>query len=346
MPHHDGKVIVLGAGFSTVAGHPVMADFATTAINLTLDHSNALTDEQRSRFTNVLRYRSEKARVYANVYLDLDNLENLFGLLDMEASLKADDETNQIRDDLIYVLVKTLDMTYKIGEPLASDLADLKLNLRTKEARLLRKTAGTHPSHRYGDFIKSLRPHDSILTFNYDTALEDALLAEDLAPDYSFQSPLWVDTERSQLVLKMHGSVNFADKGDGSTEVVDFELLREPTLVYYQAGKPLLVPPTWNKANPGGPIQAIWSRAWQQLVAASHLVFIGFSLPDSDLFFRYLLASALARNTTLQTVKVLDPSEVVLERYKSFFSEALRNQHKFIPIKNSFENAWHVAILP
>lgn len=344
MPHHDAKVIVLGAGFSTVAGHPVMADFARTVMDLTLNHSNSLVEEQRRRFTNVLIYRGDKAQVYAHVFLDLDNLENLFGLLDLEASLDRDDNAEMVRADLIYVLVKTLDMTYRIEEPLATDLDELKRKGHILEARRLR-TDNRHPSGRYNDFVKALRSYDSILTFNYDTALEDALLAEHIAPEYGFGSPGWAETKRNQVVLKLHGSVNFVEREDGNTEIVDFELLRDPSKTYHEVGKPLLVPPTWNKANPQGPIQTAWSRAWEELLVARHLAFVGYSLPDSDLFFRYLLASALARNTILQTVKVLDPSEVVLERYKSFFSEALRNQHKFIPIKNSFENDWRSAVL-
>lgn len=318
-----------------------MAEFARVASDIAFDYSNGLSEDVRRKFHNVLGYRAEKRQVYAHVYLDLDNLENLFGLLDMEASLEPDETTSRLRDDLIYVLVKTLEMTYKTNPNVAQELQVHKLAGDVEEVRRVRREGSIQ--QQYLGFADALRSQDSILSFNYDTALEEALLATGVAPDYGFGTARWADTTREQLVLKLHGSINFIQTDNG-TDVVDFELLTNPTTQFYQLGKPLLVPPTWNKTSPGDPVQAIWSKAWDKLRTATHLVFIGYSLPESDLFFRYLLASALAKNETLQSVTVLDRGGDTLRRYGGFFSEALRSQQKFRPMENLFENAWRQAL--
>ena len=337
-------MIVLGAGFSVVAGHPVMADFATVVTTLATDPHTPLREDERERFRRVLEYRSSLQRLYGFLYLDLDNVEHLFGLLDMESSLSPGVSGALPREDLIFVLVKTLELTYRIAPELNEKLAQYKRGGSLQAIREIRRTESRHPSRSYYEFVQALRPHDIILTFNYDTVLEDALLAAGIGPHYVTGEPAWSGISRTQSVLKLHGSVNFIESKNGDVSVVDFELLEKTTDRYYEQGQPLLVPPTWNKTSPSPLIQQIWTEASRALERASRLVFIGYSLPETDLFFRYLLANALVHNEILQAVSVLDPAQQTRERYASFVSEALRNQGKFQAIDNVFQNAWREGL--
>lgn len=342
MTGHDSTVLVLGAGFSAAAGHPLMADFARIVTGLATDNQTALREEERARFRSVLNFRSDLRKLYAYLNLDLDNLEHLFGLVDMESSLSGSSPTGLLRDDLIFVLVKTLELTLATVPEVESQVEPYRM---AGDRPTFRRHRGrTHPFVAYVDFANSLRPHDVVLTFNYDTVLEDALLRAEVGPHYGFEDPAWPQVTRTQTVLKLHGSVNFVEQADGHVEVVDFELLKETTERYYERGNPLLIPPTWNKPSPSGVIQRIWTLAGEALSKASRLVFIGYSLPETDLSFRYLLASCLANNEILESVSVLDPDPATRDRYRRFVSEALRNQQKFHPIDNVFQNAWRQAL--
>ena len=129
MSHHDPMVVVLGAGYSSAAGHPLMAEFATVVTQLANDRESGLRENERIRFKKVLDYRSQMQRLYAYLNLDLDNLEHLFSLIDMEASLspQAVNQATELQEDLVFVLVKTLELTLKKpgGEP-AADFASYK----------------------------------------------------------------------------------------------------------------------------------------------------------------------------------------------------------------------------
>jgi len=52
---------------------------------------------------------------------------------------------------------------------------------------------------------------------------------------------------------------------------------------------PLIVPPTWNKAQYHKSIAKVWQRAARELSDAENIIVIGYSLPDSDQFFHYFL---------------------------------------------------------
>jgi len=58
--------------------------------------------------------------------------------------------------------------------------------------------------------------------------------------------------------------------------------------------EPLLVPPTWTKWIGDFTRRFIWRQAYSALRSCSHLIFIGFSLPDEDLHIRELLMAGLA----------------------------------------------------
>ena len=69
----------------------------------------------------------------------------------------------------------------------------------------------------YEDFVKRLTPNDTLLTFNYDTLLEDAL--ETVGTPYSLTPEWWLSGQESDDidekykahyvdVLKLHGDVS------------------------------------------------------------------------------------------------------------------------------------------
>ena len=80
---------------------------------------------------------------------------------------------------------------------------------------LIRATPNDTPS-LYRDFALRLCPHDVVLTFNYDTLLEQAL--DDVGRPYTLTPEWWLETDTGEWqpkfvnLLKLHGSVDWYDR--------------------------------------------------------------------------------------------------------------------------------------
>src|SRR5262249_30299585 len=73
-----------------------------------------------------------------------------------------------------------------------------------------------------------------------------------------------------------------------------------------RAFQPMLVPPSWDKTEYQDLLQPIWNEAVIELQNATRICIIGYSLPDSDAYFRYLLTLGLAVNHGLYKFVVVD----------------------------------------
>ena len=80
---------------------------------------------------------------------------------------------------------------------------------------LIRATPNDIPS-LYRDFATRLCPNDIVLTFNYDTILEQAL--DDIGKPYTLTPEWWLKTEPGEFkprhvdLLKLHGSIDWYDR--------------------------------------------------------------------------------------------------------------------------------------
>jgi len=112
-------IFILGAGASKLAGAPLMMDFLDCAYDL-LRFKTQGVFESKEEFENVFDAISELQGVHAKSYLDLDNIEIVFGAIEMGLLLKRlgnrDDESiEKLRDSLITLIYKTLE--YSIPFP-------------------------------------------------------------------------------------------------------------------------------------------------------------------------------------------------------------------------------------
>ena len=116
-------------------------------------------------------------------------------------------------------------------------------------------------------------------------------------------------------LAKIHGSVNFID------------------------GKSyLIVPPTWNKTSEIK-IRPIWKMANELLSNSENLVFIGYSLPITDLYVKYLLINGIQNCKNLKKIIVISPDldGSVKKRYEDFFEPYFREK-SFKFIEKKFED--------
>ena len=114
--------------------------------------------------------------------------------------------------------------------------------------------------------------------------------------------------ETALPVLKLHGSMNWARPSDAGPMQIfkSYDEVRNYNLV------PELIPPTWKKVFEKQ-LEAVWQTAIRKLNSATRIVIIGFSMPATDLHFKYLMAAGLRSNASLRQILFVNPEATVLE---------------------------------
>ena len=163
-----------------------------------------------------------------------------------------------------------------------------------------------------------VKGENTFITFNYDTVLEDSLFNLGLPFSYglgkqtkNLDCSARVSSDGSGLqVLKLHGSLNWAKqtkrRGRAFTVFGNYSDVRKAGLI------PELVPPTWKKTFQGQ-IGDVWSSAVRNLQTATRVVVIGFSMPPTDMHFKYLIAAGLQQNVSLRQIVFYNPAAAELK---------------------------------
>src|SRR5262245_40957241 len=296
-------IIILGAGASAEAGAPVMSNFMDVARRLARTPGAEI---DREAFERVFNAIAELQTVYAKANIDTDNIEAVFAAFEMGrlfgriGSLSAE-AVDGLPNDMRTLIVQTL------------------------ETEMALKTAGSYQAIRveppvaYARLLQTLKPlieqsnnHLAFITFNYDLALDYALYSACVRIDYCLRpqpTPPWVP------VMKLHGSINWvactgcqvaayslpeyfnkyrwhpSEPGQPVTLSVSSHLddpFHECSVA--RETVPLLVTPTWSKAEHHKRVENVWRHAARHLSEARQILVVGYSLPETDHFFRYLYA--------------------------------------------------------
>ncbi|WP_233081810.1 hypothetical protein, partial [Rheinheimera soli] len=230
------------------------------------------------------------------------------------------------------------------------------------------------------EYIKDV----SVITFNYDLALEFAMFCNSLAPNYMLkdESPADNGKLKSIKLLKLHGSLNWGIV-NGKTEVVAFDVStikgqviqhhgargkfqtikvgkskREITLsadngdIHIPIGSnlkefmngwrnievkptPLIVPPTWNKSDYHTAIAPVWKSAAQELLNAQYIYIIGYSLPETDAFFKLLYGLGSVGETIIRKIVVYNPDDsgTVEARFRCMLGTDTLKKMTYKPMK-------------
>jgi NAD-dependent SIR2 family protein deacetylase len=333
----DRNVYILGAGFSADAGAPMIHGFLDQARLLLDDPSSGLDSVERDHFGRVFEFRRKMAQAREKVRIDLDDMEQLFGLVEM--SQRFGNELPETRNSTVYLIAKTLQLTIESGR-LKRGKYSLPVPAGGAEEidNYFKKASGTgsygidlQNVDEYDYFIglitgafdpKAKRKHrkDTIITFNYDLVCESALSRLGCAANYHLPPEVVNDQrattpEKSCDLLKLHGSTNWGVCSACSNRVVILseKVTGSPSefrALTCECGRkqfnPLLIPPSWDKSEYREIIASVWRKAAAELSAATRICIIGYSMPETDSFFKYLLTMALARNHQLYKLIVVD----------------------------------------
>ncbi|WP_297397216.1 hypothetical protein [Acidiferrobacter sp.] len=339
-------VFILGAGASQQGGAPVMSNFLDKARRLLF---TGAVQGRAGDFARVFEAIGKLQAVHSKAQdLDITNVESVFAAFEMARLLGrmpgyGVGEIDALIAALKTVIAYTLESTLNFNEKRAGDLP-VAPDPYPRFVELLRESQAASPPYRH-----------AILTFNYDLALDYALHQGGIPVRYCLDDS---DPPAGIPLLKLHGSLNWVAGATG--EVVPWRmdrLLAESAGIVFRrhaegvfrlcttahildrpSGEhPVIVPPTWNKYGYQSEFTRVWAQAAQELSDAQHIFVIGYSLPESDLFFRYLYALGSVGDNPLEMFRVYDPDERVGPRFQSMLGPGARI--RFRHVATSFERA-------
>jgi hypothetical protein len=345
-------VFILGAGASRNAGAPLIADFLDKADRL---RKSGKVNEFKPHFDRVFDAISQLQAIQAKAHLDLYNIESVFAAFEMGKLIGKlpgikSEEIESLLESIRWLILKTLQETVKYPK----------------------RSGHIYPDDSYRRFaelvseLNSTGNQDkcSIITFNYDVALDYALRHGNQEVDYCFfkrKMPGQVS------LMKLHGSVNWARcskcraviprdiltfvgecdfTGVGSGGPVRLPLVSQLWAAESKCGCggdiepiPVIVPPTWNKTQAQQGLSGVWARAGTELSDAENIFVSGYSLTETDLFFRYLFAIGAVGKSMIKRFWVFDPDEkgLVRDRFQKLVSQA--TLHSFDCKKSTFADA-------
>lgn len=346
-------VFILGAGASKQCGAPLMADFLDVASDLFRSNS---VPEKRSEFERVFGAIGALQSVHSKAQLDLNNIESIFTVLELGRVIQRVPGLDSEGIDaaitaLKELIVKTLEITMRF--PVDQQYIGIP-----------------EPYGAFGDLLRHLYQDAfpsqtaAVISFNYDIAADMAMYRSGMGPDYIIGKPF-----SSQLLvplLKLHGSLNWAIEKD-TKKILPLHLsnyfqyyryngyerhaevrlpigtqLAECFAKYLSTkveNEPVIVPPSWNKADYHSALSDIWAAAAQHLSEAEQIFIIGYSLPETDSFFRHLYALGSVGSAPLRRIAVFNPdsSGATKLRFEELLGPGARARYEYHTM--TFNNA-------
>lgn len=311
-------VFILGAGAARDAGAPLMFDFLDVARDL---WNKNLVQESDLHFSNVFKAISTLQQVHSKALLDFHNLESVFSAFEMAGTLQKfsnynSDEITALQKSMKVVIARTIERTLKFkirGE----GFLDLPTNDYYRLIILVSKLSEMYPPKRV-----------TVITFNYDLSLD--VTFEHFGPVF-YALERENKSSKSVSLLKLHGSLNWG-KCSGCNSAVAIRDISKRTIsrpaenalvqislelegMKHTCGanflsEPILIPPTFSKSEHHHSLTSVWQQAARELTDAEDIFVLGYSMPESDYFFRNLYALGTVGEKLIRRFWVFDPDNL------------------------------------
>ena len=215
---------------------------------------------------------------------------------------------------------------------------------------LFRAAIGDDRCDWHARVANALRKGDAVISFNYDTLIDDALrrhasgiwdascgytvdVAEGALQWSASKTPGPFTRDYIRL-LKPHGSLHWTKLNQ---ERGQLSLHGSP---YAQrAARRNVIPPTWDKTILGEwPWKPIWQEASGMLAQARCLIVIGYSVPPTDLMSQALVRSSVG-DTDLRLLVIVNPDPVARAQVISLARPAISSSTRVIEMNTLAEFA-------
>lgn len=272
----------------------------------------------------VLDFRLDAASAAYRVKLDLENIEELFSL----ASASSRTLTKQIRIAIAATLDYKIQTTKEpnVGFQISKNNLNLPNSWKITDNTDFVPLSGIDVScPAYEFYLQTLLGSwsnknqintNTIISFNYDLIVENAL--KNLSIPYKYGIEPKESTSEDIQLLKLHGSINWGLR----TKSASYEVYNTYSDLLSSGQSPQIVPPTWRKIFTGQLTQ-VWDKSLNALEKATRIIVIGFSMPETDSHFKYLMASGLQKNVSLREILFINPDkETVASRARTLFGDS------------------------
>jgi hypothetical protein len=309
-------VVVLGAGATRGAS------FVDPANNLCLPPLDT------DFFTQLQRVRNLKHKELIDTVLA--DAHELFGVnfkLTLETMFTTIEQTiRMVRATKESREWKTAELEAKRGRLMQAIGAVLEESLLRREDGKMTRNHEECAYHR--KLIEHLQAGDSILSFNYDCLVDHMLRNSGsekwnarygygfdlgqkgrlLQGDVSWQPATPARKNETIRLFKLHGSLHFqiTEKVVGGKYETHVLLKERPYTKQHGTLKFTIIPPEWNKQYDRGAFARIWRLASAAIHKAEHLIFIGYSLPSTDMHSTVLFRTSVKRGN-LKSLVVVNP---------------------------------------
>lgn len=323
-PRIPGKTVYfVGSGFSSPLKLPVIRDFVPLGLEILKGKKDSPTWKQHTKLiSQITTIANDCRRRLASIQERDPDLEDLFCMADL-----LPDRIDGIeRIDILAEFVrKVCYEAYKNHHKLeiegrfvprahffSKDSFDKGLNTKADEPTSTGNPPGVcvfqaflsqvlAEKHLDGDLPAEHKHYarPAIVSLNYDRVIEKKLFTlkgEKVGAAFNGQSimrdePEWTD-KHSLHLIKLHGSVDWGlcKEYDSCVQMVDDWHTAKAGEPGANASRPMIFP-SWQRASLRGTVfEKLLKEARIHLRLASRIVFIGYSLPDTDRYIRYLLA--------------------------------------------------------
>lgn len=300
-----------------------MGDFLDVAGDLL--RSNRV-DQKRAQFERVFAVIDDLQVVHSKAQFDLTNIESIFTALELGNIIQrvpglTPEEIPLTISALKELIVETLQAT--INFPSQSNYIDVPIPYKSFAELLVYIRTQIFPTQSA-----------SVISFNYDIAADMALYRGQMGPHYGIGSGP-PNCQNPIHLLKLHGSLNWATEKNSSKiyplhlhDYLNIFQLRtyntrsdiqvpigNHLVEYYSRNgievnpEPVIVPPSWNKADYHHALSDIWAAAAKHLSEAEYIFIIGYSLPETDSFFRHLYTLGSVGKASLRRFIVFNPDK-------------------------------------
>lgn len=295
---------ILGAGFSAPAGLPVMSNFLLKSKDMYFADPDAY-----NYFSKIFSRIDGLSKIKNFTNLDLFNIEDILSVFEMERLVTQKRHTSKEFIQFISDVVRYHSFTEDAVKPSLPGnwhnfIFGNPKNIARKYAAFVACLFNASFSLVKDSGPRRLITHSfrdntaySVITLNYDLILETIISAfhefHNSDPKMGFLRERYDPDWKQPHLCKLHGSIDYGN----------------------------IVPPTWAK-QASDTIRKTWKNAYMVLKNSTQLRFIGYSLPVTDNYVKFLLQSALLESSHLKAVDVIniDPDGSVRKRYDDFFA--------------------------
>ena len=304
----DRILLILGAGVSAPLGIPVMLEFLHKGRDLYFGG-----EERYHYFEPLLKEIRELDASLKFIRGDLLNIEHILSILEMRSFVRGDGSVLRFKRMVSDIVAHYTPM------------------LAASSKGLIPSMIFNPTENRWQPYLKFL-PH----LFNFQVQAEDLPPAIKRAVDFhepreysvgliSFNYDLLIESYVNTLCE------NYRFPGEGLKLLERIESHHEdpwaqPNVlplakIHGTIEGNRLTLPTWNKTSDPN-LSGVWTLASKLLSTANYIVVMGYSMPESDFYFRYLLSTGLLDAEHLKSIHCLtrDSDGHTKSRYENIIS--------------------------